>query len=84
MQNDLISRKDAIDILCKLHIDNVAVNDKRVTEYIRELPTAYNVEKVIEEVDEFEIRCCDCQESCNTEGCLVERIKNVIRKGGKE
>lgn len=37
--SDLISRKEAINMLCNLHIDNVAVNGKRVTEYIRELPS---------------------------------------------
>lgn len=37
--SDLISRSEVIDILCNLHIDNIAVNDKRVTEYIKELPT---------------------------------------------
>jgi hypothetical protein len=47
-------------------------------------PTAYSVESVVEQIDDFEIRCCDCQESCNTEGCLIERIKNVILNGGKE
>lgn len=36
---DLISRKAAIDILCRLHIDNIAVNGKRITEFIRELPS---------------------------------------------
>lgn len=36
---DLISRKEVIDILCKLHIDNIAVNDKRVTEFVREIPS---------------------------------------------
>lgn len=36
---DLISREAAIDILCRLHIDNIAVNGKRITEFIRELPS---------------------------------------------
>ena len=38
--NDLINRKEVINLLCNLHIDNIAVNDKRVTDYIRELPCA--------------------------------------------
>lgn len=37
--SDLISRSEVINLLMNLHIDNIAVNDKRITEYIRELPT---------------------------------------------
>lgn len=37
--SDLISISEVIDIMCNLRIDNVAVNGKRVTEYIKELPT---------------------------------------------
>jgi hypothetical protein len=36
--DDLIRRKEVINLLCNLHIDNIAVNGKRVTDYIRELP----------------------------------------------
>lgn len=50
MDNQLVYKRDVIDLLCKLHIDNVSVNDKRVTDYIREIPEAYNVEEVVAEV----------------------------------
>lgn len=36
--NDLVSRKEVLNLLCNLHIDNIAVNDKRITSYVRELP----------------------------------------------
>lgn len=47
---DLISRSAVINLLCNLHIDNIAVNDKKVTKYIRELPTVYDVDSVVEEM----------------------------------
>lgn len=37
--SDLISREEAVDILCRLHIDNIAVNGKRITEFIKEIPS---------------------------------------------
>lgn len=50
--DDLISRSAVINLLRELRIDNVAVNDKRLVEHIEELPTAYNVDKVVEELRE--------------------------------
>jgi hypothetical protein len=67
---DLISRSSVINLLNELRVDNVALNDKRLTEYINELPTAYNVEKVIEElacnsrfiddINEHNFKCISC------------------------
>ena len=83
---------DADTLIDKMFISHIAHSKNsrdasllnRDVRIVMEQPTAYDVEKVLEEVDEFEIRCCDCQESCNTYGCLIERIKNVISNGGKE
>ena len=86
MQNDLISRSALIEQIkgftnvCEGYFEN----HNLLMDVIEKQPTAYSVEKVVAEVDDFEIRCCDCKESCNTEGCLIERIKNVISNGGKE
>lgn len=88
MQNDLISRQAVIDIIHKEieRTTSYAEHDTQINieQAVEELPTAYDVDKVVAEVDDFEIRCCDCQESCSKEGCLIERIKNVIINGGKE
>lgn len=73
--SDLISKSDVINILCNLHIDNIAVNDKRVTEYIRELPTVYDVEKVVEIVR------VDCY-TMGFDESQTEIIVEDIRKGG--
>lgn len=95
MQGDLISKKEVINLLCNLHIDNIAVNDKRVTEYIREMPTAYDVEKVVDNVqqiiqEEIDIALKDVPDGGEyTEDAyrLLFRntqISDAIRNGGKE
>lgn len=38
MNKNCISIEDVLNLLHTLHIDNIAVNDKRITEYIKELP----------------------------------------------
>ena len=45
-------------------------------------PTAYDVEKVVEEIDDFDDGACGCMRRCETEECLLEAIKRVVRKGG--
>lgn len=64
--SDLISRSEAINLLCNLHIDNIAVNGKRITEYIKELPTADAVPVV---------RCKNCEQWGRNIPGETERIK---------
>lgn len=45
-------------------------------------PTAYYVDKVVEEIDDFDDGACGCMRRCETEECLLEAIKKVVRKGG--
>ena len=45
-------------------------------------PTAFNVDKVVEEIDDFNDGACGCMRRCETEECLLESIKRVVRKGG--
>ena len=75
--SDLISRGDVINLLCILYIDNVTVNGKRVTEYIRELPTAYDVDKVVAELTRESLVRIDG----NNEIYLDDAI-DIVRKGG--
>ena len=93
--NDLISKTEVINLFCNLHLDNLAVNDKKVTEYIRELPTAYDIKKVVEQThqifrDELNIILEDIPEGApyTKEAhrllSLNKKINNAIRNGGKE
>ena len=92
--SDLISRKEVINLLCGLHIDNIAVNDKRVTDYIRELPTAYDVDKVVEQLDKLSNDVisthfayeCDDHEGIYSYGLSdgYDKAIDIVRAGGKE
>lgn len=46
--SDLISRESVINILCELRIDNISVNGKSIMEHIGDIPTAYDVDAVIQ------------------------------------
>lgn len=95
--DDLISRSAVINLLRELRIDNVAVNDKRLVEHIDELPTAYNVDKVVKELEEErEYSYADFEEYAQEKSpCLdaeyddffhrgLERAIKIVRKGGVE
>jgi hypothetical protein len=88
---DLISKKEVINLLCNLHIDNIAVNDKRVTEYIEELPPAYSVIGVVCQIhNRFEgylDEIIDNPEKLDKVDFLLKQnneICNLVRNGGKE
>lgn len=78
MQNDLVRKKDVINLLYELHINKLSVNDKKVTEYIREMPTAYNVEKVVEQLEEEK---SDWNYDYNVP---ITKAIEIVRKGGVE
>ena len=95
--SDLISRSEVIDILCNLHIDNIAVNDKRVTEYIKELPTVESEPVVHGEWIEFDAEanewsCSKCghiwqlNDGTPEENCMnfCTKCGAVMRKKVKE
>lgn len=73
---DLISREAVINLLCELRVDNVAVNGKRITELINELPTAYDVEKVVGEIRNQPFGNYGVQEE--------NEIIDIVRRGGVE
>ena len=90
--SDLISRGDVINLLCILHIDNVTVNGKRVTEYIRELPTAYDVDKVVAELEEMRneddqgckrVQGWKCHSYSDCGLCIMDRTIKIVKAGGK-
>lgn len=49
--NDLITRKSIMRLLRDLRIDNMQVNGKSILTHIREIPTALNVNRVIEKLN---------------------------------
>lgn len=49
--NDLITRKSIMRLLRDLRIDNMQVNGKSILTHIREIPTAINVNRVIEKLN---------------------------------
>ena len=57
--NDLISRKSVKKILRDLHIDNMQVNGKGILEYISEIPTAFNTDRLIGRLNEESDASCE-------------------------
>lgn len=45
------------------------------------IPTAYDVDEVVKELEDLIQRCCYCRESCN-EKCLIERTIEIVKGGG--
>lgn len=67
MSDDLISRKALLDIFSKNSIFEHITNaeGKNVIEIIKEQPTAYDTDKVIDEIRKFEI-CGKCMNNHNS------------------
>lgn len=85
--SDLISRISVINLLNELRVDNVALNDKRLTEYINELPTAYNVENVVAGLEQFAKLAEDrwvngtSNHAYQEHKCWVKAI-DIVKRGG--
>lgn len=75
--DDLISRNKVIDVLKETGI--IVDNDlgHLVLEEIERIPTAYDVEKVVEQIR------CDCY-TMGFDESQTEMVVNDIRKGGVE
>lgn len=101
--SDLISRSALLNIISKMDFDFGNDTDdtetiiKMVSEVINDMPTAYDVEKVVAAIDEALIEfndgtnCTECvfKDVCDDgyEGCvetMVSVCKNTVRKGGVE
>ena len=80
--SDLISRSAVINILCNLHIDKIAVNDKKITQYIRELPTAYDVEKVVAEVKKLDLDGVSMVEDGKYKLVRKDEVVSLIQTNG--
>ena len=96
--SDLISREAVINLLRELRVDDVAVNGKRITELINELPTAYDVEKVVEGLEEVKkavsgcsgIMCSECKYTSKcytgemTYKVSIDKSIDIVKRGGVE
>lgn len=89
--SDLISRSALIEVLkeysnndwnkslCAMFSDCVDT----CIDYVENAPTAYDVEKVVEEVKQVNNICNECKHK-NCEKCTIHKICDIIRAGGKE
>lgn len=94
--SDLISRQAVLDIIQKELNLRVSYDADMVLwavkRYVSELPTAYNVDKVVDEV-RTQFGCKDCEfadtflhPACNecAELEVINDICDIVRKGGVE
>ncbi len=92
--SDLISRSDVIQILKECNLDETLF-EKDVFDKIRNLPTAYDVDKVVATMDEALIELedgtncgtCVLKKVCDDgyDGCIqtiVAVCKNIVKAGG--
>ncbi len=103
MQNDLISRSELIEILTKYQFGAIKNDTQReyiketVLQFVRTMPTAYDVEKVVEETDKvladlnvveilshFETDKTIQKSLCDFLCAFKDEISRLIRNGGKE
>ena len=103
MSGDLISRRRLLEILNynkAIHEDEsgetrqlIAIDINKMIEYVEKMPVAYDVDKVVEQIDSISVERADYSESveCNISerGCIsscYECIKNhvemIVKAGG--
>ena len=96
MRDDLISRNELLKMLQynkKLHKENekqlIMVDIDKVIEYVEQMPTAFNVEKVIKELNKdwfkAEMKCDeDGYKYKSVKVILLDKTIEIIRKGGTD
>lgn len=96
MQNYLISRSEVLDFI-KKELKQDRPDDfklRNIQRFVQDLPTSYNVEKVIEQLEQEETEWCDkyCEEKAKGNidlyvdgfGEGLTRALWIVRNGGKE
>lgn len=82
MQNDLISRSAFIEFVKNLpKTENgysSEYDENEILHYINEQPTAYDVEKVVEQLDEYITKIVGRGSG------LYQTVMHIVRKGGVE
>lgn len=102
MSNDLISRSALIEAMnaskrqptSDENIEGYCEGWNDLDDIINEQPTAYNVEKVVEELHEFSLNTmpyCNemlredlCDDSKDCDYCKLQHAIDIVRKGGVE
>lgn len=88
MKDDLISRKAVIKAVDKHKRDDGTLDDD-ISIILEEVETAYDKEKVIEEMKKTGKRFCvsaRCSEDCQNceHGVLMKALIEIVKKGGIE
>jgi len=85
MSNDLISREEAINGLMKCNMLG-RKSCEQVADMLRNIPTAYDVDKVVEQLS-----CESCEDCLLAENCIanfgdgfMEKIREIVKTGGVE
>ena len=80
--DDLISRQEAIDRLSEVLSSEGEF--EKAKEVILEAPTAYNVERVIEQINELRTYCSNtnCGDCKYKDSCFDAEIEKIIKAGG--
>lgn len=88
MNGDLISRKAVIELIEGCHVLEDAYC---LVDYINELPTAYDVDKVMERLEEYaHSNICNSHNGCpyrdnedmNCENCGAMGAVEIVKSGG--
>lgn len=98
MSNDLISRKEAVELVIAEY-DRFQANGgsysgrhelDRVIKMLQNMPTAFNKEKVIEELENLKNNLIDCNDLCDEcvetecDQCALDKAIKIVGKGGIE
>lgn len=87
MQGDLISKKTVLDFI-KQEIKQDRPDDfkiRNIERFIKDLPTAYDVEKVVAELEEYiEYDAFDYHKEDPLINMSFEKLEDIICNGGKE
>ena len=80
MSNDLISRKATIEAV-KMVIQ-AGLPEEAIYAKIEEIPTSFDKEKVIIELEEIGQECNECNDIFGAEA--IEYVAEIVEKGGIE
>ena len=87
MSNDLISRKALINILKGVDKDGL-LTINQIIDFIEDQPTAFDKEKVIEELYRYTAEECELHEcgirSEYCSACMAKKAIEIVEKGGIE
>ena len=94
MSDDLISRKAVLNILTEARVkDSILCSPafvEMLTQRIKKIPTAFDKEKVIEELNNLKDDLIDCNDLCGEcveiecDQCALEKAIEIVEKGGIE